>query len=283
MAAPAPPPPAYADPPTFPRSAPHHSQALRNWRPKLDALSPAAALQAYGLHGLLLGVVLSAKLARYGHHDHLTLRLEAARLAARLAAAAFAGHAGHPQRRLGFATYTPHELWAAGADAWLLWADPYRCPVGDLLGALEATAAALLDAGLALDALPVLALWEHVACHVTRSLHATVWCRLVRVRALVALGLLTEAVALCGELMAAQRLPDPLLDSAYVLKEPSGAVVAVRESGAVRESSWWGAKGGTACACGPRDRSCGATSRSRGVFVHTWEGPWSPCASVAYR
>lgn len=70
-------------------------------------MSPAATLQEYGLHGLLLGVVLAGKLARYAHHDHLTLRLEACRLAARLAFCAFASHVGHPQRPLGFATYTP--------------------------------------------------------------------------------------------------------------------------------------------------------------------------------
>ncbi|KAG2453644.1 hypothetical protein HYH02_001857 [Chlamydomonas schloesseri] len=200
-------------------------QALRNWRGRLDGMSPAATLQAYGLHGLLLGCVVAGKLARYVHHDNLHLRLEAHRLAARLAFCAFAAHLGHPQRRAGFATYTPRELWAAGADAWLVWSDPYRCPVVDLAGALEGAAAALLDAGLALEALPVLALWEHVARYVLRSLHGTVLCRLLRVRALVALGLLAEAVEVAGGLMGAAGLPDPTLDSDYVLKDTSGAVV----------------------------------------------------------
>ncbi|KAG2499074.1 hypothetical protein HYH03_003257 [Edaphochlamys debaryana] len=200
-------------------------QSLKNWRPKLDPLSPAATLQAYGLHGLLLGCVLAGKLARYVHHDHLNMRLECCRLAGRLAFCAFSAHMGHPQRRVGFATYTPRELWAAGADAWVLWSDPYRCPVVDLAGSLETAAAGLLDAGLAIEALPVLALWEHVARDVTRSLHGTVLCRIMRCRALVALGLLTEACSVAAGLMTASGLPDPVLDSDYILKDAAGSVV----------------------------------------------------------
>ncbi len=59
----------------------------------------------------------------------------------------------------------------------MIWSDPYRCPVGDLAGALETASCFLLDNGCALEALPLLALWEHVARHVARSLHGTMWCR----------------------------------------------------------------------------------------------------------
>ncbi len=124
----------------------------------------------------------------------------------------------------------------------------------------------LVDAGLALEALPVLALWEHVAWLVTRNLQATVLCRcalgqemrgthtlqvlssgqppvvdmnsshvccgrvrrIVRAHALVQLGLLREAAGLLVDLMQGSRLPDPTLDSDLVVKDEQGAPLQVR-------------------------------------------------------
>lgn len=52
--------------------------------------------------------------------------------------------------------------------------------------------------------------------------------RIVRCRALIALGLMSEAWGVAAGLMGAEQLPDPTLDSDYVLKDTSGQVVKVR-------------------------------------------------------
>jgi len=54
-----------------------------------------------------------------------------------------------------------------------------RCNVTDLQSGLEGTVRTLVDAGLPLEALPVIALWEHITLHVKRDLKATVLCRCV--------------------------------------------------------------------------------------------------------
>lgn len=194
------------------------------WLPTLSLPppTPPPGPQAYGLHGLLLGAVISSKLARYACHGDLHARLEACRLAARLAAASFSAHAGHPQRPAGFAAYTPRQLWD-GADTRQLWGDPYRCPVGDLVGGLETVVGVLLDSAMELEALPVLALWEHLVLYVTRSLQGAVLCRIMRVRALVALGFLSEASAVLLGLLAGAQLPDPVLDTHLVPRGEDGA------------------------------------------------------------
>lgn len=53
----------------------------------------------------------------------------------------------------------------------------------------------------------------------------------MRCRALIALGLMSEAWGVAAGLMGAEQLPDPTLDSDYVLKDTSGQVVKVRGAG----------------------------------------------------
>ncbi|KAG1679321.1 hypothetical protein FOA52_009353 [Chlamydomonas sp. UWO 241] len=200
-------------------------QVIRSWRKVLDAQSKEATLKTLGVHGILLASgVLLGKLARYAYHGNLGLRLEAARMGATLVSCLFVSSIQHPQRPAGFATYVPLSLWD-GAD---VFADPYRCPLSDVLSGLETLASTLIDVGLALDALPLLSAWECIAWRCARSVPATVRCRTLRVRALVQLGLLTAASELLLDLLAGRRLPDPLLDSDLRLRDPiTGAVVAV--------------------------------------------------------
>lgn len=80
----------------------------------------------------------------------------------------------------------------------------------------------LLDNSLPLEALPVIALWEHMASHVTRSLHTTVLCRIARVRALVSLGLMQQAASVLAGLLAGSHLPDTTLDSDLIIKGEDG-------------------------------------------------------------
>lgn len=105
-----------------------------------------------------------------------------------------------------------------------IWADTYRVNMSDLLSGLETLADVLVDSELALEALPLLALWEHVALHVTRNVGATVMCRIQRARALVSLGLLPAASKVLIQLMQGRDLPDPVIpDAALVVKSEDGA------------------------------------------------------------
>jgi hypothetical protein len=191
----------------FPPSPPALRQVVANWRASLGGEPPETLLRTYGVHGLLLGGgVLAGKLLAhvFGHSD-LGKASGAARLAARLLAAVFCCDVAHPQRAAGFAAHAPEEMWP-GAD--VFGGDPYRCCVPDLLVGLEAVSCALLDDGLALDALPVVCLWEHAARHAARELAPTVLARAARARALCALGMLGDAAAVVWDLMVGHDLPD---------------------------------------------------------------------------
>ena len=97
--------------------------------------------------------------------------------------------------------------------------------VPDVLSGLEALTSVLLDAELPLEALPLIALWEHTAVHAAGQLQATLLARLARARALVALGLLGPAADVIASLMAGVRLPCVELPGggALVLRAPDGA------------------------------------------------------------
>ncbi|KAF5826014.1 hypothetical protein DUNSADRAFT_5394, partial [Dunaliella salina] len=101
------------------------------------------------------------------------------------------------------------------------------CNVTDLQSGLEGIASILMEAGLSLEALPVISLWEHLTLHIMRNLKATVICRLMRARALVRLGLMSEASEVLIDLMRGARLPDPTLDTDYVVKNEDGSVLQV--------------------------------------------------------
>eukprot|EP00798_Chlamydomonas_sp_ICE-L_P023816 gene23816-9379_t len=183
----------------------------------------------------------------------MDIRLQAARMSATLLSSIFCSSVAHPQRRIGFATYVPRELW----DSASIFSDPYRCNMTDLMSSLETTVAILLDHSLALDALPIIvlcnmtdlmsslettvtilldhslaldalpiiALWEHVTYLVTRNMHAAVLCRVKRVDALLQLGMMSEACSVLSVLMAGRKLPDPLLDTDLVVKNEDGTVL----------------------------------------------------------
>ncbi len=85
---------------------------------------------------------------------------------------------------------------------------PTRCNVPDLLAGLESISTTLLDQSFALEALPVICLWEHAARHAARQLQPTVLARAARARALCALGRLGEVAGVIWGLMAAHDLPE---------------------------------------------------------------------------
>lgn len=86
-----------------------------------------------------------------------------------------------------------------------------RCNAPDLLSALETLADTLLEHDLNLQALPLLALWEHLALHVMHQTTSVLLARIQRVKALSRLGLLAEAATILQGLMLGTNLPGHLM------------------------------------------------------------------------
>ena len=114
----------------------------------------------------LFGAVCLGHLIRYGP-DSGTHRLNCARFASHLILGVFGASVGHPQRPCDFAVYTPKVL-TSGAD---LFADARCCSPKWVMAACRTVAVTLLqyDTEHAHLTLPVLALYEHVATHVTAN------------------------------------------------------------------------------------------------------------------
>lgn len=98
---------------------------------------------------------------------------------------------------------------AEDTNACVLMCIPVSCRlnIGDLLSGLETLCTTLVGNDLSLEALPVLALWEHVSYHVARQLLPTLLCRLLRATALIKLGLLSEAARVIGGLIQGIDIP----------------------------------------------------------------------------
>lgn len=160
---------------------------------------------------------------RYSYYDDLHFRLEACRMGAALLQGCFGVSLMHPQRLLDFATYTPQLLW----DNVNIFDDPYRCSLADVMSGLETIATVLVDSGMVLPALPVIALWEHTASHKARSVSGTVLCRTIRARALIHLGLMAEAASVLLGLMSGSKLPSRMLDSDLVVKGSDGVALQI--------------------------------------------------------
>jgi hypothetical protein len=156
---------------------------------KVDTELPVGhLLRTYGVWGCLLAGCLLAKTAKYTVTD-LNTSLEYVLMAARLLSSVFECDTVHPVRLCDFAVYTPTQVWG-GVD---LLGERYRCNSRAMLDALEFEGMELVAAGYALEALPLLALYEHLARYAVKSTNHTVHARVMRSQALIQLGLLAEA------------------------------------------------------------------------------------------
>ena len=105
-------------------------------------------LVRYGAKVLLFaGGVLCGKLARYSYAEHLHLQLEACLLGASLLESVFGCSYTHPQRNIGFATYTPIEVWE-GVD---LLDDVYAVNAKDLVAGLRTICTTLVQSRKSLE------------------------------------------------------------------------------------------------------------------------------------
>ncbi len=150
----------------------------------------------------MLAGCLLAKTAKFTITD-LNVSLEYTLMAARLLTCVFECDVAHPQRPCDFATYTPTYLWP-GVD---IFADRYRCNSRATIDALEFIGMELTASGYFLEALPVLAMYEHVARDTARSVTHTVHARLLRAKALSQLGFLSETYQHLRNLQLGEGLP----------------------------------------------------------------------------
>lgn len=123
----------------------------------------------------MLAGCLLVKTAKYTVSD-VNTSVEHSLMAARLFTCIFACDVMHPTRLCDFATYVPSQVWP-GVD---LFGDRYRCNSHAMLEALEFDASELVAAGYALESLPVISLYEHIAHDLTKSASHTVHARILR-------------------------------------------------------------------------------------------------------
>jgi hypothetical protein len=149
----------------LPPCAPPLCLGVQGW----PALIGTDLVSSIGPARALFGAVCLGHLVRYGP-DSGSHRLNCARLGAHLVLGVFGCSVGHPQRWSDFGVYTPRVV-VPGAD---LFADARACAPKWVLAGCRALAVTLLqyDVEHAHLALPLLAMYEHVATHVT----ATVRC-----------------------------------------------------------------------------------------------------------
>lgn len=165
--------------------------------------SSGTLLRSYGIWGCFMVGCLLAKTAKYTTTD-LNVSLENVLMAARFFTSVFACDVSHPVRNCDFAVYTPTHVWP-GVE---LFADRYRCNAGAVLDALEFVGMELLNApGYGLETLPLLALYEHIARDITKSITHTTHARILRAQALIRLGLLGEAYQHIRNVQSGEALP----------------------------------------------------------------------------
>jgi len=134
---------------------------------------PESRLRSFGLWGCMRGAAAAARLSVYGGVNAgmlgLGQRLEAARCSAALLAAPFCSSIAHPQRALdlvGLAGNPPLEVWN---EVELSGSDMYRFDAATMCALATAVGQTVAAAGRPLEALPALAVAEHLAVG---------WCKL---------------------------------------------------------------------------------------------------------
>lgn len=105
---------------------------------------------------------------RFIFHDNLKYRLEAVRLSSLLLSSSFSSTISHPKRAVDHENYTPAQL-LPGQELFL---DQHHVNTYDALEGTKAVCHALLDTGMALEALPVLSIYEHISFHIVKDIHA---------------------------------------------------------------------------------------------------------------
>ena len=208
---------------------------------------PEACLRRYGLWGCLRGAQAAARLASLGSVrrssavgssavDSVTLgnghRIEAARISAALFAAPFASTLAHSPRAVEIVSgvrIPPAQLWD-GVDAH--GSDPFGFDARTSCDFATAVGELLVASGRSLEALPPLAVAEHLAAHALRDARACARVRCAQAAALAGVGRFDVGWEKIDGVLAGDSLPSTSTG-------PDGGVVR-DESGAVVTRNPWG-------------------------------------------
>ena len=196
---------------------------------------PEACLRTYGLWGCLRGAVAAARLAAHGGRGAGELgaghRVEAARISAALFAAPFASTLSHSPRAkdiVGGHGLSPPELWD-GVDA--CGSDPYRFDARIACDLSADIGDVLVASGRPLEALPALAVAEHLAAHALRDARTCARVRCAQASALSSIGRFDAAAERIAALLAGDGFPSTATGAdGKIIRTESGAAVTRPES-----------------------------------------------------
>ena len=210
---------------------------------------PEACLRRYGLWGCLRGAQAAARLASLGSVRRASdgggssdgvgsvmlgngHRIEAARISAALFAAPFASTLAHSPRAVDIVSgrrTPPAQLWD-GVDAH--GSDPFRFDARAACDFATDVGELLVASGRSLEALPPLAVAEHLAAHALRDARACARVRCAQAAALAGVGRFDAAGEKIDGVLAGDSLPSTSTGpDGRVVRDDAGAVVTRREAG----------------------------------------------------
>ena len=208
---------------------------------------PEACLRRYGLWGCLRGAQAAARLASLGSIRRgssvgsssvgsVTLgnghRIEAARISAALFAAPFTSTLAHSPRAVDIVSgrrTPPAQLWD-GVDAH--GSDPFRFDARSSCDFATDVGELLVASGRSLEALPPLAVAEHLAAHALRDARACARVRCAQAAALAGVGRFDAAGEKIDGVLAGDSLPSTSTGpDGRVIRDDAGAVVTRARGG----------------------------------------------------
>ncbi|XP_074609756.1 cilia- and flagella-associated protein 54-like isoform X1 [Acropora palmata] len=190
------------------------TDSLKRWRDLTSSsdssVKPASVLlQKCGLWGCLLGGVLAANIAQYIHTSNLGLRLDCCLLSASFFKALFCSSLPHPGTDKDYALYEVgigcevSEL-VPGID---LLSEAFRSNGRSVVASLRWITEELARGRYLLTVLPLITLCLFFTTHVSRDLQRSVDVRILKVRVLTDLGMLSEAIRVLMDLLLGEKLP----------------------------------------------------------------------------
>ena len=182
--------------------------SLKEWRDVLGGQdgteqADAALIKQFGVMECVMAVTMLGKCAKFVYNSDTYLRTECCRFAARVCHVMFSCDVSHPHKLREFATYRLRQLW----EGVPIFENSEVAASNLLVDALDTVCNELDAAGSLLPALPVLALYQHVAVDAMEDLYYSLRCATVRVRVLSQAGFLEQATATLRDLVTGVELP----------------------------------------------------------------------------
>jgi hypothetical protein len=162
----------------------------------------AEVLKTVGIWELCMAVTMLGKLSKFVHRRDAHMRLECCLMAARATHVMYSADLSHPHKLREFARFQPQQLWC-GVD---LFDAPEICTAAVLMEMVEYMCTELESCDAVLEAMPMLALYIHIADGLLDTFHS-IRCALLRVQVLTKAGLLEEASATLADISKGTGVP----------------------------------------------------------------------------